>query len=1268
MALAERDLIALAEKHLGFSSKSSDPDQLKRYLPELREHVRLYPNDTNFLLQLSDDADRSGRVFCLEDGCKVADIELWSECDNQGQLCSLSSYRSHIRRHPTHRAARNERINKQETKVRVTMARPTMDDSTKRGSQLKPRPVLRGIVKKEDPDFDQPIISSMSRKRSLAMVKQEPDVIELSDDDDNDFFQSGTLPSSPSPVKKQKVITQSKDIKPLQLTAAAPPSKPSDVVALREEAAALQQNILNLDRRIQMIHHKSRKSKADLTRLKKLELERAKLVTKKADLGNRIPTLAPRPESRDGKPRVPLLVKAEPSLELLPGRALPVVPSTPKRTPSNAQASGSNVKLSPSRRLPTGGPVLVDIKPSILNSHIEDPVPAFLKPRDPVEVNDHLNAFARVDDDPYDENGDYFGRGKDTFNGPVAQADDIEKFLVDAGNAELFDGNVKVGDALRKLGLPDLVSLLPGMTVALMPYQAIGVAWMLERERGTLKGGCLADEMGLGKTVQTIATMVSNRPTDPSRRSTLIIGPVALLSQWQTEIAEKTNCGMTSLIYHGSNKPKHKADLQQYDFVLTSHSTVAREWPDPDEEDRKLKKKKKAAKKGLEFIVSDDDSDEPQTKKPRKKQAREGLLLQMEWYRIVLDEAHVIRSKKTRLSRAVSKLTSTIRWALTGTPIVNGLADAYPILRFLQIRPWYDWKEFNDRIARIERKQPALAASRLQSIYRTVQLRRKKDSLLDGKALIDLPKMEIRVTRLEFSEEERTIYTMVETQSQAKFNRFLRAGTVLKNYHQVLTMLLRLRQLCSHPCLIQENADAKALHDEFDEGRSSNSKDELTRAAELVSAAFVAKVKHQRKEIALKRITAEKEGGDVAAEADECPICFDNLTDAVVTPCTHVFCRECLDNVFNLPRAQADGTYHHTHDRDCPSCRSAISKTKLFTLSAFEPTDAELNPTGSAGSSKAGKVKSEETSVVRSVQVDSDIEMLNSEAEEAPVKAKGKSKGKGKAIKKRAYNSEDDSEHAESDDGMSDFIVEDDEDDEDYEENAARRRLRKRLSKGKKRAIVLDSDDEWEEEETEVVFGRPKKITVSPEEMKLMPSFMPSTKMKQMMDTLVQWSERHPDEKVLIISQWTQCLDLVSDYLSEKNFVHVKYQGNMVRAHRDKAVQVFMSRDKAKIMLMSLKCGGVGLNLTRANRMICLDLAWSEAVENQAWSRVHRLGQAREVVVERFVIADTVEDRILALQERKRLLAEGSLGEGDGKKLGRLTVRDLTRLFGLGGP
>lgn len=75
----------------------------------------------------------------------------------------------------------------------------------------------------------------------------------------------------------------------------------------------------------------------------------------------------------------------------------------------------------------------------------------------------------------------------------------IDKFLLLAGNAEQFDDNASVAQALAKLGLKDQFDLIPGMEISLMAHQVIGVAWMVEKEKSALKGGCLADDMGLGK-------------------------------------------------------------------------------------------------------------------------------------------------------------------------------------------------------------------------------------------------------------------------------------------------------------------------------------------------------------------------------------------------------------------------------------------------------------------------------------------------------------------------------------------------------------------------------------------------------------------------------------------------------------------------------------------------------------------------------------------------------------------------------------------------
>ncbi|KAG8895609.1 hypothetical protein FRC00_007230, partial [Tulasnella sp. 408] len=163
-----------------------------------------------------------------------------------------------------------------------------------------------------------------------------------------------------------------------------------------------------------------------------------------------------------------------------------------------------------------------------------------------------------------------------------------------------------------------------------------------------------------------------------------------------------------------------------------------------------------------------------------------------------------------------------------------------------------------------------------------------------------------------------------------------------------------------------------------------------------------------------------------------------------------------------------------------------------------------------------------------------------------------------------------------------------------------------------------------------------------------------------MMGLLEDIRNRYPDDKVMVVSQWTSALELCANYLDEKQFSYVRYEGSMNRTAREHAVRAFMDAepDHVRVMLMSLKAGGVGLNLVRANWVISLDFAWSEAVEAQAFDRTHRLGQTKPVQIHRLCIANTVEGRVKALQAKKKQLADGSLGEG-GAKLGRLSVREL---------
>jgi DNA repair protein RAD16 len=95
-----------------------------------------------------------------------------------------------------------------------------------------------------------------------------------------------------------------------------------------------------------------------------------------------------------------------------------------------------------------------------------------------------------------------------------------------------------------------------------------------------------------------------------------------------------------------------------------------------------------------------------------------------------------------------------------------------------------------------------------------------------------------------------------------------------------------------------------------------------------------------------------------------------------------------------------------------------------------------------------------------------------------------------------------------------------------------------------------------------------------------------------------------------------------------------------------KVLKEFRESTSCTVLLISLKAGGVALNLTAASRVFLMDLWWNPAAEMQAMDRSHRLGQHRSITVTRFVVKDTVEERILALQEKKRLVFDATVGQG----------------------
>ncbi|GAA6004431.1 hypothetical protein JCM10207_000724 [Rhodosporidiobolus poonsookiae] len=785
--------------------------------------------------------------------------------------------------------------------------------------------------------------------------------------------------------------------------------------------------------------------------------------------------------------------------------------------------------------------------------------------------------------------------------GPDLTGKDLDELLKKATEGEGFEGNENVNKAAEVIKLKSQQHKLKHMNVTLLPHQIIGVAWMKEQEESKHYGGILADEMGLGKTVEAIANCLVTESNDPHEKTNLLVAPVALLEQWRAEIEEKVEKDYWSVcIYHGPERKKlTKKKLLKYDWVLTSYNTLVGEYPN---EDGALAKAKKMAKKEggdvedyLEF-------------------GERGPLLQIDWFRIILDEAQNIRNRNTQISKAVADLSSIYRWTLTGTPVTNTLGDLFPLLRFLQIKPFYEWKTFREAVVYFEKKDPNIAGRKAQAILRSCMLRRKKDSKLDGKELISLPKKDIDLHEIEFSEEEREIYTMIETRAQAKFNKFLKAGTVLKNYAHVLVLLLRLRQVCFHPSLVADAEQTLARKEEAKEELKTT----LERAIDQLSYAVVNKIKKTRLQTALDRMKAEKEGTECTD--DECPVCMEPAEASegggVITACSHVFCRSCANDFIAAPAPQDDdeggaGKKCKADQRPCPLCRQPVGPKELFALEAFEPSDFELT-----------------TATGEAMDVDDD----------------------------------------DDDETLGGFIVDDEDDGPSYG--------KKGKGKGKapsqpNRRVIQDSDDEHGEAEEvpelreEKGKGKGKKKEKTALEVGWMKEQEPSAKMKWALDKINEIHTQAPDDKIIVISSFTTALDIFEDYLATNGHRSCRYQGDMNRDERERAIRTLKKSNKCKIMLLSLKAGGVGLTLTRANRIIALDLAWSPAVESQAFDRCHRIGQTKEVFVDRLTIANSVEQRILELQKKKQGLSDAAFGEGQAQKLGKLTVAELAGLFGL---
>ncbi|KAG9136076.1 hypothetical protein Leryth_003700 [Lithospermum erythrorhizon] len=598
------------------------------------------------------------------------------------------------------------------------------------------------------------------------------------------------------------------------------------------------------------------------------------------------------------------------------------------------------------------------------------------------------------------------------------------------------------------------------------------------------RGGILADAMGLGKTVMTIALILARRgrgmpyieetesDTDDEmnhrkkrktnensflsrnvKGSTLIICPMALLGQWKNELEAHTVPDSISIFVHYERGRRDNAKvLADFDVVLTTYGVLQSAY---------------------------------------KSDGENSVFHRVDWYRVVLDEAHTIKNSKSQCAQAAYTLPSYSKWCLTGTPIQNSLEDLFSLLCFLHVEPWCNWAWWNKYIKKPYENGDQKGLKLIKAILRPLMLRRSKETKdSEGRPILVLPPTDIQILECEQSEAERDFYDALFRRSKVQFDQFVAQGKVLHNYANILELLLRLRQCCNHPFLVMSRSDNKEYADLNKLARKFLETNPENATQKGPSKAYVEEV-----------VEGIRKG-----ENSECPICMESPDDPVLTPCAHKMCRECLLTSWRSP---AMGY--------CPICRQLINKTDLITC-------------------------------------------------------------------------------------------------------PSQNRFR------------VDIEKNWKE----------------------------SSKITKLMKCLEQIHSSSPAEKSIVFSQWTSFLDLLELPLKRRKIEFLRFDGQLSQKHRERVLAEFNENKEKKVLLMSLKAGGVGLNLTAASNVFIMDPWWNPAVEEQAIMRIHRIGQKRTVRVRRLIVKETVEERMQQVQTSKQNMIAGALTDEDVRSA---RIQQLKMLF-----
>ncbi len=291
-------------------------------------------------------------------------------------------------------------------------------------------------------------------------------------------------------------------------------------------------------------------------------------------------------------------------------------------------------------------------------------------------------------------------------------------------------------------------SHLPDLAPLLRPYQMEGIRWLEAAARG-FKAGLLADDMGLGKTLQAIA-LIRLLGTEKAAGPALVVCPKSLIGNWEREF-ERFAPGLKVLALHGADRKEDFATINNHDAVITTYQLIVRDLA----EHRKT-----------------------------------------EYSAVVLDEASYIRNPDTEAAKALRQVRAARRFALTGTPLENGVRDLWSICHFLA--PGYlggrdHFKErfetpLNSGAATPEGRK---VAERLRKLVRPLFLRRTKREVLK-----DLPEKIEQVLWCDLSPAQNQVYRRLMEEGQAEVREARRRSGGQGMKMTMFTVLLRLRQVC----------------------------------------------------------------------------------------------------------------------------------------------------------------------------------------------------------------------------------------------------------------------------------------------------------------------------------------------------------------------------------------------------------------------------------------------------------------------------------------